>query len=243
MDLAGKTAVVTGATAGIGRATAELLAAAGAHVVVAGRDADRAAEVVEAITAAGGRARAVVVDLAAPGGVEDLTARVLEDGPVDVLVNNAGIYNFASTPDTDQETFEAMFSVNVRVPFFLTARIGKEMAARGAGSIVNVSSIAAHVGTPTTAAYGASKAALEALTRSWATEFGPHGVNVNAVAPGPTHTPGTSAFRGGLEVMMKDSPAGRPAEPSEIAEAVVFLVRNAFTHVATIVIDGGVVAA
>ncbi|GAA4988457.1 SDR family oxidoreductase [Kineococcus glutinatus] len=239
MDLQGTTALVTGATAGIGRATAEALAADGAHVLVAGRDADRAAEVVEAIAAAAGRARAVTVDLTAPGGVDDLLERAGEHGPLDVLVNNAGTYAFLPTADTDRQTFDAMVDLNVRVPFFLTAAVGREMAARGRGKIVNISSVAAHVGTPSSAAYGASKAALESLTRSWATEFGPHGVNVNAVAPGPTHTLGTSAFRSGVEVMMKDSPAGRPAEPAEIAQAVLFLVRNDFAHGTTVVVDGG----
>ena len=239
MDLQGKTALVTGATAGIGRATAEALAAEGAHVLVAGRDADRAEEVVASITADGGRARAVVVDLTAPDGVADLVAEATGSGPLDVLVNNAGVYAFASTPDTDREAFDAMFDLNVRVPFFLTATVGRQMAARGSGGIVNVSSVAAQLGTPTTAAYGATKAALESLTRSWATEFGPYGVNVNAVAPGPTHTRGTSAFRGGLEAMAKNTPAGRPGEPAEIAAAVVFLLRNDFAHGTTVVLDGG----
>jgi NAD(P)-dependent dehydrogenase (short-subunit alcohol dehydrogenase family) len=238
MRLNGKTALVTGATSGIGRATAEAFAHEGAELVVTGRDAQRAAQVVGGIIDSGGRARSVVVDLRQPDGVQRLAA---EAGPVDILVNNAGVYRFASTGDTDRATYDETMDVNVRVPFFLTAVIGGQMAARRTGKIVNISSLASQVGTATGALYGASKAALEALTRAWAAEFGPHGVNVNAVAPGPTHTPGTAGFGAGLAALTNAFPAGRPAQPAEIARAVVFLASNEadFVHGVTLLVDGG----
>lgn len=241
MEVQGRTALVTGATAGIGRATAELLAAQGAHVLVGGRDAARAAQTVDAIVGAGGSARPVIADLATVDGVEELVEATERD-TVDVLVNNAGIYAFASALETDRTAFDAMVDINLRAPFFLTAALGQRMVARGSGSIVNVTSVASQVGTATTAAYGATKAALESLTRAWAAEFGPHGVNVNAVSPGPIHTDGTSMFADGLDASMQGFPAGRAASPEEIARAVVFLAQSDYAHGTTVVVDGGMVA-
>lgn len=241
MEFAGRTALVTGATAGIGRSIAELLAAEGAHVLVSGRDAARAAQTVDAIVGAGGSARTVIADLTTERGVENLVAATDQDS-VDVLVNNAGIYAFASALATDRAAFDAMVDINLRAPFFLTAALGERMVARGSGSIVNVTSVASQVGTATTAAYGATKAAMESLTRAWAAEFGPRGVNVNAVSPGPTHTHGTSTFADGLDASMQGFPAGRAARPEDIAKAVVFVAGSEYAHGTTVVVDGGMVA-
>ncbi|GIH79101.1 SDR family NAD(P)-dependent oxidoreductase [Planobispora longispora] len=241
MQLTGSRALVTGATSGIGRAIAEAFGREGAHVLVAGRDATRAAEVVEGITAGGGAASPVIADLGAPDGVAALIEAAKAHGSIDVLVNNAGIYPMGGTAQTDEETFEAAMGLNVRAPFFLTAALAPLMAARGHGRIINVSSIAAHLGTPGMALYGASKAALELLTKAWAAEFGPAGVNVNAIAPGPTRTPGTAPMGAGLDEFTSTFPAGRPATPEEIAAAAVYLAGAgaAFVHGATIVVDGG----
>ncbi|MBG0831346.1 SDR family oxidoreductase [Planomonospora sp. ID67723] len=241
MQLTGFRALVTGATSGIGRAIAEAFAREGAHVLVAGRDAARATEVVDGITAAGGDASPVIADLGAPDGVAALVEAAKAHGPIDVLVNNAGIYPLLDTPQTDEKTFEATMNLNVRAPFFLTAALAPLMAARGHGRIINISSIAAHLGTSTMVLYGASKAALESLTKAWAAEFGPSGVNVNAIAPGPTRTPGTAPLGAGLDEFTSTFPAGRPGTPEEIAGAAVYLAGPgaAFVHGATVVVDGG----
>lgn len=242
MDLENKTAVVTGATSGIGREIAKQLAAAGAKVIVTGRDVERGARTVAEIEADGGRARFIEADL----GDFDSIARLADEvGEVDVLVNNAGTFAFAPTPDQDLESFQAMFDINVRAPYFLTAALAPRMAANGGGSIVNVSTMAAAVGLPGGSAYGATKASLESLTRSWAAEFAGGDVRVNTIAPGPTQTEGVSG--------MSDEEVGfvtgvtalkRLAEPREIAELVVFLAspRSSYVTGATIAADGGATA-
>ncbi len=232
------TALVTGATSGIGRATAEQLAAAGYDVVVSGRDADRGAQVVDAITAAGGTARFVAADLASADAASALAEAA---GEVDVLVNNAGIFPFAATHETDPAVLDETFIVNVYAPFALTAAIAPGMAARGGGAIVNLSTMVADFGLPGAAAYGASKAAIESLTRTWAAEYGPQGVRVNVVAPGPTRTPGTAPMGEGLDQLASTLPAGRPAEAEEIAAAIVFLATapSSYINGTTLAVDGG----
>src|SRR4051812_37032839 len=172
-NLAGQRALVTGATSGIGRAVALQLARDGAEVVVHGRDAARGAETVEAITAAGGRARFVAADLGDPAALQRLVEAV---GDVDVLVNNAGFSWFGPTADLDVATFDAMFASDVRAPYFLVAAFAPKMAARGKGSTINVGSMAGQIGMARGAAYGATKAALSSMTRAWAAEFSPSGV-------------------------------------------------------------------
>jgi NAD(P)-dependent dehydrogenase (short-subunit alcohol dehydrogenase family) len=157
--------LVTGATSGIGRAIALQLARDGAAVIVHGRDATRGADTVTEISAAGGQARFVAADLSNPADLQRLVADV---GAVDVLVNNAGFSWFGPTADLDVATFDALFASNVRAAFFLVAAFAPGMAARGTGSIINVSSMAGPIGLAGGAAYGATKAALSSLTRAWA---------------------------------------------------------------------------
>ena len=241
MSLHGKTALVTGATSGIGRAVAERLASEGADVIVSGRDESRGEQVVAAILAGGGSAHFVHADLAKLEDVRQLAAAASD---VDVLVNNAGAFPFGATQDTGEEAFDLAFDVNVKAPFFLTAAIAPRMAARGEGAIVNISTMVATVGLNGMAAYGASKAAIELLTKAWADEYGPHGVRVNAVAPGPTRTPGTEPMGGALDEMASTLPARRPAEAQEIAAAVAFLASEeaSFIYGAVLPADGGRVA-
>ena len=169
-NLQGQKALVTGATSGIGRAVALQLARDGAEVIVHGRNAARGAETVESIAAAGGRARFVGADLSDPADLQRLVEAV---GDIDVLVNNAGFSWFGATPDLDVATFDALFASNVRAAFFLVATFAPGMAARGKGSIINVSSMAGQIGLAGGAAYGATKAALASMTRAWAAEFSP----------------------------------------------------------------------
>ena len=164
------TALVTGATSGIGRATALRLASDGWNVVVHGRNAERGVGVVQEIEAQGGRARFVAADL---NDVAAVRALVDEVGAVDVLVNNAGASWFGPTADLDEATFDDLFDGNVRSAYFLVAGIAPGMAERSSGSIINLASMAGQIGLAGGAAYGATKAALSSMTRSWAAEFSP----------------------------------------------------------------------
>src|SRR6476646_5573029 len=168
-NLEGRRALVTGATSGIGRAVALQLARDGAEVLVHGRDAARGAQTVKEIAEAGGEARFVAADLGVAADVQRLAGEV---GDVDILINNAGISLFGPTAEFDLGAFDKMFASNVRAPFVLVAALAPGMAARGRGSIVSVSSMAGGVGLAGGAAYGATKAALESMTRAWAVEYG-----------------------------------------------------------------------
>ena len=217
---AGSTALVTGATSGIGREIALQLARAGAEVVVHGRSAERGGKVVNEIENAGGKARFVAADLNDGDDVRRLAA---DAGSVDILINNAGIYKFGATVDTDDATFDEHVNINLRAPYILVQQLVPGMIERGGGAVVNVSTLAASVATRGAGIYGASKAGLEQLTRVWADEFGESGVRVNAVAAGPTDTPGAAAIDGVLEAVAANTTLNRAAEASEIANAVVFL--------------------
>lgn len=242
MELDGKKALVTGGTSGIGREVAKQLAALGAEVYVSGRDAARGAETVAEIEGAGGSAHFLAADLADFDAIGALAEAV---GEVDVLVNNAGIFDFAPTPQETRESYEAMFDVNVRAPYFLTAALAPGMAGRGGGAIVNVSTMVAELGMPGSSAYAATKAALASLTRTWAGEFAGFGVRVNAVTPGPTSTGGTAAMSDDEIAFVRGlTKLGRSAEPREIAETIVFLAspRASYVTGANIAVDGGATA-
>jgi len=243
--LVGKTALVTGATSGLGRAIAVAYAAEGAQVAVAGRDARRGAAVVEQIRAAGGSATFVPADLGAPTstGARQLATAAAEalGGHVDILVNNAGVYPSPATANTDDAVFDRIIAVNVRAPFFLVAELAPRMARRGGGAIVNIGSWVSQVGLPAGVLYSASKATIEQLTRGWAAEYGPSGVRVNAIAPGVIATEGTAAHQDALEPMISGFPARRLGRPEEIAQAAVYLASEeaAFAHGSTLLVDGG----
>jgi NAD(P)-dependent dehydrogenase (short-subunit alcohol dehydrogenase family) len=237
------TALITGGTSGIGQAAANKLAQLGIHVMVVGRSEERGKKTIAEIRSAGGQADFIASDLQDASSVRGVARRAVElgNGHVDILINNAGIYPFGVTHETSEESFDKVYSLNVKVPYFLVAELAPLMAKRGKGAIVNLSTMVADFGMPGTSVYGSSKAAINLLTKTWAAEYGPSGVRVNAVSPGPTRTEGTGSLGEGLEQLAAQAPAGRPATADEIAEAIVFLAtdRASFIQGAKLAVDGG----
>jgi NAD(P)-dependent dehydrogenase (short-subunit alcohol dehydrogenase family) len=235
-DLEGKVALVTGATSGIGRATAVQLAAQGATVIVHGRDVSRGVAVVAEIENGGGSARFVGADLSQP---EEALRLAEEVGDVDILVNNAGFAWFGPSAKLDADTLHQLFAANVLAPYLLVSVLAPKMVARGHGVIINIASRAGIIGQPNTAAYGATKAALASFARSWAAEYGPAGIRVNAVSPGPVYT--NAAERELFDALAETTVLGRAGEPQEIAEVIAFLAspRASYVTGTNVPVDGG----
>ena len=243
--LQGATAVVTGATSGLGAASAVALARAGAGVIVCGRDRERGENVVEAIRAAGAQAQLELADLSSAEAAAALAERVLERQPdVDVLVNAAGVFSRGEGVDVKLEEWDALWRTNVTSTFLLCQRFGRRMIQRGRGKIVNFSSTDGFLGVPEQAAYNVSKGAIVQLTRTLGAEWIRHGVNVNAVAPCDFATPMIEPFLHEQEYrdwIMEAIPAGRVGQPEEIVGAVLFLASRASDMVAghNLLVDGG----
>jgi NAD(P)-dependent dehydrogenase (short-subunit alcohol dehydrogenase family) len=241
----GKSAIVTGATSGIGRATAVALAGSGAAVLAVGRDQ---AGLERVVGDCGPNARFLMADVTAPGAPASIVgAAVAAFGGLDVLVNAAGIIAAAPTEATDDELWDGMMALNVRAPFRLMREALPELAARR-GNVVNVSSVNGLRAFPGVAAYCASKAALDHLTRCAALDWAPRGVRVNAVNPGVTvtnlHRRGgmsEEAYAAFLERSKQTHPIGRPGRPQEIASLIVYLASSDAEWITgeTIAIDGG----
>lgn len=239
------TAIVTGSTSGIGAATARALAARGMTVLVTGRDKTRGDAVVAGIRADGGSAEFVPSDLAGPPESLRAFAAAAADalgGHVDVLVHNAALCPPVDTPGLSDADLDATLAVNVRAPHVLTAALAPAMAERGHGAIVVVGSWMASVGSPFVGLYSASKAAAEQLARSWAAEFGPRGVRVNAIAPGVVRTPINDGDGAVLDALVAGTPAGRTGTPEDIARSVAWVVSAEadFVHGAVLAVDGGI---
>ena len=249
--LQNKTALVTGASRGIGRATAFTLAEAGAHVIVHyGRSKQEAESLVAEIQRKGGRADAISADLAAPEGAALLAkqARAIVGDRLDVLVLNAGISKLARLADHTVEDFDNLFATNVRGPFFLVQQL---LPALGEGSsIVVISSIATRtvvgkpgVENPSILAYASTKGALETLVKNWAAILGPSGIRVNAVAPGVIDTDMSSFTKteAGREVALGMQALKRIGKPEDVADVVAFVASDAARWItgASIPVDGG----
>jgi 3-oxoacyl-[acyl-carrier protein] reductase len=242
--LAGKTALVTGASRGIGRATALALAARGAQVLVHyGSGAKEADAVVAEILQIGGRADAVAGDLSAPDGAHKLAKQVrsVVGDRLDVVVANAGVSRSATIEETTVEDFDRLFAVNVRAPFFLVQQLLPIMC-KGS-SVVLLSSLAAHAFVGTLSAYAATKGAIDALVKHFASALGPRGIRVNAVAPGIVATDMSSFTKtdAGREVALGIQALKRVAQPDDIGDVVAFLASDDARWITgdTIHVDGG----
>ena len=239
--LDGRVALVTGGSSGIGRAIALALAAAGAHVLIAARTADPVTETVAEITAKGGTGAGVLADLSTRAGAHALADRA---GEVDIVVNSAGINLRPPMPELDEATWDAVMAVNVEAPFVLGQRLAPGMARRGYGRLLHVSSQQAHRAFAASGAYGVSKAALEALARSQAEAWSPHGVTANVLVPGFVRTPlnqRLAADPAVVQALAARTLVGRNGFAEDFAGAAVFLAGPASAYVTgqSIAVDGG----
>ncbi|HLY49671.1 MAG TPA: SDR family oxidoreductase [Solirubrobacteraceae bacterium] len=243
--LRGATAVITGATSGLGAASALALGRAGAAVVAVGRSRERGEEVVSEIEAAGAAAELELADVSDPAQAEELADRVLDRHErIDILVNAAGVFARDDALDTSLKEWQRLMATNVTSTFLLCQRFGRPMIERGYGKIVNFSSTDGFLGVPEQVAYNVSKGAIVQLTRTLGSEWIRHGVNVNAVAPCDFATPMIAPFLDTQEYrewILDAIPAGRVGQPEEIIGAVLFLCSRASSMVAghNLLVDGG----
>jgi NAD(P)-dependent dehydrogenase (short-subunit alcohol dehydrogenase family) len=240
-----RTALVTGATGGLGVAIAKALAASGAFVIVSGRNKSRGDTIVADIRSAGGDGAFVAADLGAgEEHVRRLAAAATEaaGGHLDILVNNAATLLMPTpTADISDQTLREAFAVNVFAPFVLTGVIAPAMARNGKGAIVNIGSITGLRGSSGSAIYSANKAAIHSFTKSWADEYGPSWIRVNAVAPGPIATQRQAEFADHVEPVLARLPSRRMSTPEEVAASVVFLASDDASNIHGVIlsVDGG----
>ena len=241
-SLSGRTAIVTGASRGIGAATARALDRAGARVALVARGTDQLAAVADTLV---NDPVVIAADLAETDAAKEIAGHALATlGGIDILVNNAAAAARLPTIETDAAVIDLMLAVNVRAPLLLIAALLPSMIERGGASIINLSSVSGLVGTPRRAAYAASKGAIDAATRSLAMEMGPSGIRVNSIAPGVVDTDmwaKNKAVPGVVESIEKLTPLGRWATPEDIADVVAFLASDASRFITgeTIAVDGG----
>ena len=243
-DFSGRTALVTGGSRGIGRACALMLATRGASVAVNYRSsAEAAQEVVDSVTSAGQRAIAVQADVSDETQVVSMIETVEQElGPVELLINNAGVFHFVSHEDTDLAIWNETLAVNLTGTFLVTWAVKQKMIERGFGRIVNMSSISALRSRPNSIAYAASKAGVTGFTKSTAEALAGHGIRVNAIAPGLIATEILDGVeQATLDGIVDSTPLGRIGTPEDVADLARFLLSEAsrFMTGQTLVVSGG----
>lgn len=234
-SLAGKRALVTGSSRGIGLAIAGALAGAGADVILNARDKVALGQACDRLAQSGARARALAFDVTSPDSInEAIDYAEAEIGPIDILVNNAGMQYRSPLEDFPLDKFEQVMATNVTSVFMVGQAVARYMIRRGAGKIINICSVLTALARPSVAPYSASKGAVANLTRGMATDWAKHGLNVNAIAPGYVRTELNEALLKNEEFnawVEKRTPMGRWAEPSELGGAAIFLASDAASFV------------
>lgn len=248
-DLSGKVALVTGASRGIGAATAQLLAAFGAHVVVSSRKLDACEEVVEALKKGGGQATALAAHIGETASIDALFDQLSERKLIpDILVNNAAANPyFGPMLDMPMTAFDKTVEVNIKGYFYTSMKAARLMRERGGGAIVNVASINGRRAAPGQGVYSLTKAAILSMTEGFAKELAPHKIRVNAVMPGLTDTKFAGALTQNdalLKQLLRMIPMGRVAQPGEIAPMIAFLCTPAASYITggSFAVDGGFLA-
>jgi gluconate 5-dehydrogenase len=247
-SLAGRRALITGSSRGIGLGIAEALAGAGAEIIINGRDTEALGAAAEKLAAGGARVKAVAFDVTNEESVADGVGHIENElGPIDILVNNAGMQYRSPLEDFPAEKFEQVMRTNVTSVFTVGQAVARKMIPRGRGKIINICSVMSNVARVSIAPYSASKAAVANLTRGMATDWAKHGLNINGIAPGYIRTELNEALLQNAEFnswVEKRTPAGRWADPSELGGAAIFLSSDAasFVNGHILYVDGGFTA-
>jgi gluconate 5-dehydrogenase len=246
-DLSGRRVLVTGSSMGIGRALAEGLAAQGAEVVLNARNSERLKAAADEMRRAGHNVATSAFDVTDADAVEAAIAEIESHGPLDGLINNAGMQFRAPLEDYPHDKWDQLFATNVKSVFLVGQAVAKRMIPRGRGRIVNIASVQSELARPSIAPYTATKGAVRNLTRGMATDWARHGLQVNAIAPGYFKTPLNQALVDDptfTEWLEKRTPAGRWGDVGELQGAAVFLISDAasFINGQTLFVDGGITA-
>jgi gluconate 5-dehydrogenase len=244
-SLAGKRALITGSSQGIGYGIAQGLAEAGAEVILNGRDATKLKTAAAELRKAGHKVREAAFDVTYHASVTEAVAKIEAEGPIDILFNNAGMQFRTALEDYPLEKFQELLRVNVESVFLVGQAVARHMIKRGRGKIINICSVQSELGRPSIAPYTATKGAVKMLTKGMCADWAKHGIQVNAIGPGYFKTPLNQALVDNPEFsswLEKRTPAGRWGNPDELSGAAIFLASDAssFINGHILYVDGGI---